>query len=264
MKIATTILVHNSPDIVQDTIESVKTWITKDILVIVDEASWGIFQNLNFGVPMDKGYRHAFNRSPYRNYTLAIRKLYEMYPNNDWYCFLEYDCLVVSDFYKKHLNNAWVIGNDHRVKSFDFPHLKSIVDLDYQEAHYFLGCTHFLHHDFIVQLAEINAFKKIEEQTKAYDNGYFPGYTRHAFEEELFPTMAVALGGKIKEMACWTGLAETGNIPGWRGDPSIMARFKPAITPDEILPSTSILHPVKDLGVIRRHYKEARSRINKL
>jgi len=125
---------------------------------------------------------------------------------------------------------------------------------------------------------EIGFIDRLLEQTKTFERGYFPEYSRWAFEEELWPTVAAHLGGALYELVCWQG----GGGGEWQSmdtnDPSMFyagaehgqwrGKFKrypvrnnPPITTMDIKPETSIAHPIKHFNdPIRMHQSERRKK----
>src|SRR5882757_3068814 len=130
MKFATLILTHTNPELTTDTVDSIKTWVGDKILVLVDQIAWHQFQNIKMGsTKIEEGFLHNHNRSPYRNCVLGMKKLYEHWPDSDWFLYTEYDCLFTSNIFYEDLqqannNNAWVVGADLRRFDFQLPFLQ--------------------------------------------------------------------------------------------------------------------------------------------
>ena len=192
MKIATVVLTHNNIKLTTDTVQSIETWVGDRVLVVVDQIGWPKFNNIEISdAKVIKGFYHAHKRSPYRNYTLGLKTLFETWPNCDWYLYCECDCLFTSDKFKNDLikasnKNAWCVGMDLRRHKFSFPLLEDILGQGLiSQSYYLLGCCQFHHHDFIEKLHSLDFFDELIEKTKDFEKGYFPGYTRWAFEEEL-------------------------------------------------------------------------------
>jgi hypothetical protein len=260
VKIATVISAHAFPEIVKDTIDAVKFNMTDKILVVVDKAGWKIFENED----MNKicGLYHNHHCSNYKNYIFGIKSLYEMYPDCDWYCWLEYDVLITSPWFKRdlelaHKKGVWMLGCDLREYPFEFTLLQNILkEGTIKTSRYLLGCCHFIHRDFLDKLYPTGFFDRFAEATKKFEQGYFPNYERYAFEEEVLPTIVHHFDGKIQELSCWN---EDNNE--WRGSSMYPVRFRPEIDPGELSATASIIHPVKELKhPIRVHYRKIRSR----
>jgi len=263
MEIATIVSTHANPQITEDTVDSVKTWITDKVMLLVDQAGWSQFQDRNIcNVDKIEGFYHNYYKGCYRNYALGLKTLFETYPNADWYWWLEYDALVISDAFKADLEKAnkqgiWMMACDLRKYKFAFPLLEEILGCGkIQTSRYLLGCCQFHHHNFLAKLTELDFFNKLIDATEEYREGIFPDYPRHAFEEELWPTLALHLGGRLKGLSCWIN-------PRWVGSPLYKVRYQPEIRPYEILPSTSIIHPVKNPNPIRLYYRKQRDKIRK-
>jgi hypothetical protein len=148
------------------------------------------------------------------------------------------------------------------------PFLEEIVGSKIENSYYLLGCCHFLHKNFVSKI--INFIDILLDKTQDFTKGYFPGYNRWAFEEELWPTLAYHLGGSLAELSCWQG-TETGdwqNVKGsrlfygeksdlYRGDfERYPIRNTPDLTMIDINSKTSIAHPIKDYNDIRKLQKE--------
>jgi hypothetical protein len=276
MKIASVVLTHNNVRLTTDTVQSIETWVGDHVLVVVDEVGWSKFQNAKISkAKVVKGFLHAHNRSPYRNYALGLKTLYETWPDCDWYLYSECDCLFTSNKFQADLakaasKNAWCVGFDLRQYKFGFPLLEKILAQGpINQSYYLLGCCQFHHHVFVDKLYKLGFFERFLEETKSFEKGYFPDYTRWAFEEELWPTLAAHLGGKVYELCCWKGgegrkhqdikedphmLYAGSEHDQWRGHYKVYpVRNAPELAPEEVRPETSIAHPIKTaLDPIRR------------
>lgn len=257
MRLATTILTHDHVDVTKDTVESVKMWMTDNVLVVVDLAGWKNFEGKQLGTKMIPGLHHGHHKSPYRNYVFSLHNLVKEFPDCDWYAYMEYDVLVVSSGFKNDLKSkAWMMGCDVRTYPFTFPLLDKILDCGkIQHSRYVFGCCHFLHHDFVYRLLDMDFFDRFLKATAKFTDGTFPDYNEYAFEEACFPTIVDHLGGTIKELGCWDEK---------RGSRMYPIRFNPEMRPDEVPVSASIIHPVKENGILRQHYRRHRERINRL
>lgn len=260
MDISTITIAHDFPEVVLNTMESIQRHMSKRNLIIVDEAGWDKFKNLPFKFK-HKGFYHNHIRSPYRNAALGLQYLYAIWPNCDWYIYIEYDCLVLNDSFKEDLIQAekdgiWALGNELTSHDFDLPLLEKIVNQkSFDAVYHFGGFCQFFHHDFMKCLDDIDFFNRFLWETKDFKSGDFPRLnpTIPCFEEELFATLAGNLGGhdKLRELAAWEGLfcftsngaVETNKHRGnWAKYPM---RFRPEITSEDITDKASIIHPVK-------------------
>ena len=77
MEIATVMNVHSSPDIIRDSIDSIYTYMTEKIILLVDGASWNNLKDENFQAALVEGFHHNVSKSPYRNVALGLKTLYE-------------------------------------------------------------------------------------------------------------------------------------------------------------------------------------------
>lgn len=268
MKIATVLLTHANVPITSDAIDSIETYVGNNNLVLVDQAGWHHFQNTKISKAIiQEGFYHNHHRSPYRNYALGLKTLYSLWPDSDWFLYTEYDCLFVSDGFKKDLDKAeslgaWCAGFDLRRFPFETPYLTNIIGSKASMSYYFLGSCQFLHRNLIVKLSEMNFFDTFLNATEKFQKGKFPGYKRYAYEEELWPTLATHLGGNLYELSCWKGgenqehqtMKETDTktlYAGkehemWRGHFKLYpVRNAPEIDNADLYPETSIIHPIK-------------------
>jgi hypothetical protein len=285
MKFATLILTHANPELTADTVDAIQTWVGEHVLVLVDQIGWPQFQNVKIGsARVEEGFLHAHNRSPYRNAVLGLKRLYEYWPDSDWFLYSEYDCLFTSSVFQEDLQqatnrNAWVVGSDLRRFDFQLPLLQDIINQkNIKYSYYFLGCCQFLHNKLVSKLYETKFLDNFLEQTKNFEKGYFPHYDRWAFEEELWATIAAHLGGSLYELSCWK--SENGDWQGKINDPNMIyagkehglwrgkfrlypIRNSPKIDIDMKL-ETSIAHPIKTISdPIRLYQKNVRRQTKK-
>jgi hypothetical protein len=182
--------------------------------------------------------------------TLGLKEAANLWPDVDWYCYLEYDCLVGSNQFEKDLAIAesmgvWCLGNDHRVGNYKFPLLEAMLKTQFKESHYLLGCCVFYKQEFIKKLKEINFFERFLYLTNDFSQGYFPGYEEQGgydLTEHLYPTLASHFGGKVAQFAAWSrkeGKWAGGNFGKYP------FRFQPELHPEEHYPEAVIMHPLK-------------------
>ena len=282
MKFATLVLTHAEPELTADTVDSIETWVGDRVMVLVDQVGWPLFQNARLGgARIEQGFLHAYSRGPYRNYALGLKKMYEAWPDSDWFISTEYDVLFLSDGFKSDLAvadklNAWCAGVDLRRFPFQLPLLETLLACGpIRHSYYLLGCCLFFSRRCLERMHETGFLDKLLEATKGFSKGYFPGNTRWSVDEELWPTAAVHLGGSLLELACWTAsdrewhpriggdphlyYAE-GKGPHWRGCyPRYTLRFRPQVGVADLSPEASVIHPVKRLDdPIRMHNRLAR------
>lgn len=270
MKIASVVLTHGHPELTADTVDAIETWVGNRTLVLVDHAGWSHFQNTRLGsAKIEPGFRHAFNRNVYRNSALGLKRAYQYWPDSDWFLYTEYDCLFLSDAFKAELayadsRNAWCVGVDLRRFDFTMPLLEQLLDRGHiRYSYYFLGCLLFLSRRFLATLVECGFLDRLLDTTRDFRKSFFPGYRRWSFEEELWATAAVQLGGSLYELACWKCEDRqwhapylddpcvsyaSGEHPLWRGRfPVYSIRYQPDVTEQDIAAEASIAHPVKEL-----------------
>jgi hypothetical protein len=278
MEIATLLNVHGNSQVVMDTIDSIKMYMTNNILVLTDGAAhWksksirGKAEVLARTDPFVdmlptyqvEGFYHGRSKSPYRNLTLGLKTLGETW-KADWYCYIEYDCLIASADFKEDLEEAahrgvWMIGNDHRWSNYDLPLVEKIVG-PLKETRILLGCCVFFHRKFMESLREIDFFTRFLHLTNPFQESV-PGFDEQgAYDigEIIYPTLAVHLGGKVEQFAHFNDQI------GWSGDAErYPMRFRPEIgsNGDPEFPDASIIHPLKTYNhPLRDYYRERRKR----
>jgi hypothetical protein len=258
MQIATLIHIHNDEDLVKDTIASVMKYVGPNILVIYDGAvqQWGDL--LKLSVNKVPGLYHNYNRNPYKNIAFGMNKLINLFPNQQWYCYCEYDVLFTSDKFKEDLKrkyeqNYWCVGNDHRKYNIKLPLFEKWLDKSFQDTDYLLGCCMFYSDKFIEKLMKINFYNKLLDFSCGFTKGFFPGFYEYDLSEHLYPTLAKQLGGNVGSFAAWNEITEA-----WSGRyKNYPMRFRPEI--EELFPEAYIMHPVKAYdGEIRKYFREKR------
>lgn len=265
MKIAVLVNTHKT-DVLFDTIESIKTYVSNDILTIVDGYDW---KNWGENLPKDinpmPGFVHHYHRAPYKNYTLGLQQLYNKFPDSDWYCYSESDVLFVSDLFKSFLikhNNVWMFGNDLRIygTTVRFPYLDKIMGEEIKETAYFLGCCLFFNRKFIEKLVSIDFFNKFLDATKDFEPGYFPNCDSqnvHDIGENLYPTLAHHFGGELFQFANWNQ-----RFNHWTGNHfrNFPMRWRPDLNWSDNFHEASIMHPIKLNSDLRIFHKLKRQR----
>jgi len=260
MQIAAVLHVHENTDLVLDTLESIQTWVTDDILAVVDGKYWRRWgRKINLPAYKLEGFKHGHFVASYRNHILGMMQAAQLWPNADWYLHTEYDTLFASDSFKTDVEEAgkqgaWCVGCDHRKDThLKLPLLESMLKTNIDTCHYLIGCCHFYKSDFIKKLLEINFFNNFLHLTNCFSVGEFPGYEGYCLMEHLFPTLAVLFGGKIKELAHWNETIGGGQYKKYP------VRFRPVLTWKENYPEAAILHPLKDFpNPIREYHKRKR------
>lgn len=253
MEITTIVHTHGNPEVTYDTIDSVKQYVSDQILLLVDEAGWHHFSN-NLQISTLKGFWHGHGRAPYRNVALGLLNAYKTWPKSDWYCYCEYDALFASSEFKQELKDAWIVGNDLREnQEVDLSLVEKMIKSKFKEKFYFLGACLFFHQDFMCKLAT-EFIEKFLYYTNDFKYGFFPGYTAWDVTEHLLPTLACHWGGKIKQLAKWTKEACY-----WSGNFRVYpVRWQPDIFMEEC-ENASIIHPVKKMGQVREFFKKKRN-----
>ncbi len=260
MQIICVLNAHGEPELLLDTIDSIRTYLTKDIIVVIDGNNPTCLNGHVIPAGIVQGFRHGAPKSPYRNTTLGLRAAYKNYPNADWYCYIEYDCLVASPQIKTDLlglpKEVWCIGNDYRLCShitLDFANI--IVKSKLPSPEYLLGCCVFYKKPMMDALAKDDFFDRLLWYTNDFSKGYFPFYNGYDIAEHLFPTLAVHYGGKVAGYARYDQVTNK-----WEGPANIYPmRWKPDIGLDDPYKEASILHPLKGMNnPVRTYHREKR------
>lgn len=262
MDIACVLNVHSQPDLIRDTIDSISTYMTDKILVLVDGAAWPTLKNESFGVGMVEGFYHNVPKSPYRNVALALQTISDNYPDVDWYCYCESDVLFGSERFKINLKMAedkkvWMLGNDGHVSDEALPLIQALIEDSFKSSYYLLGCCLFFHKDFINKLKEINFFDRFLNLTNGFEKGFFPLYSSYDLSEHLYPTLCRHYGGNV-------GVFATYDHEGvWHGSYEYFpVRWRPELDAEkELFENASIMHPLKNFdNPIRAYHREKRKK----
>lgn len=246
MEIACVVSGHDDVRCTLDTVESVQTYVTPNVMLFLEETAWPQFRNASCSVPIVKGFRHRVPKSPYRNVALALSTLVETHPDVDWYCYCEYDVLFGSERFKHNLRMAeekgvWMLGNDGRIDNAALPLVQAMLDKPIKSSYYLLGCCLFFHRHFMLKLKEIDFFDRFLMMTSGFEEGTFPLYLGWDVSEHLYPTLCRHFGGNVGVFAHYD---EEGTWHGaYRYFP---VRWRPELDPEtESFPEASILHPLK-------------------
>ena len=246
MEIAAVLNVHDYPDVIRDTIESISAYVTDKILLIVDGASWPKLKNETFAARKMEGFYHGAPRAPYRNVALSLQTMIDEWPKADWYMYCEYDVLFGSSRIVKNLGMAadrgvWMLGSNGRIDDKAIPMVQSIVRENFQSVYYMLGACLFFHRYFFDRLKEINFFERFLNMTSGFSDGYFPHYSGYDISEHMYPTLCRHLGGHV-------GVLSTYDERGmWHGSfDRFPMRWKPELDPEkDDFPEACIMHPLK-------------------
>jgi len=210
MKIATVLNCHEESDLLLDTLDSIRLFLSKDILLVSDGSSEDNFESINYTYKL-KGFSHNSSKAPYKNVILGLMKAWEIWGENvDWYCYTEPDCLFAANNIAQDLKkrNSWLIGNNLKKEKVDlnfednsFPFIGKFLKKEITDTYYMIGCCLFFKKDFLKKLKELDFFEKILNYTNAFNKGHYPKYKGHDISEHLFPTLAWHLGGGLGEFA---------------------------------------------------------------
>jgi len=266
MKITAILHTHDHQDLTLDTLDSIKHYMTDDVLVVINESGWDKFDHSQIPAHVLKAFPHNVGRAPYRNAMLGLSMAAQKWPDSDWYCHLEYDCLIGSSFFKKDLEfadkeNVWVIGNDYRDKqTVRFPLVELMLKTQFDEIVYLLGAILFYNSKFIKRCLEEDFFNKFLFYTNEFRGFFFPGYFGEGawdITEHMMPTLAKHWGGEVKQFAKWS------QKYGWMGAQwrKYPVRWQPELfnIEDEYL-QASLMHPLKTYDhPIREFHRQKRN-----
>lgn len=260
MDIACILNVHSQPELIRDTVDSISTYMTEKILILVDGAAWPVLKNENFGYGKVEGFYHNQPKAPYRNVALALQTITDTYPDVDWYCYCEPDVLFASERFKHNLKlaeeqNVWMLGNDGRIDGEALLLIQAMLEQPFKSSYYLLGCCLFFHKKFINKLKEINFFERFLTLTNSFETGYIPLYYGYDISEQMYPTLCRHFGGNIGVFATYDHESK------WHGAYEYFpVRWRPELNIEtDNFPNASILHPLKNLdNPIRVLHREKR------
>lgn len=256
MKVAALVNVHDDLPIMTDTIESLEFNLTKDILVVFD--GYAKDRAINFMPHLRKivGFEHGLAKSPYRNIALGLKKLYEFFPDSDWFCYTEYDSLFTSrkilDDLEKN-EDIWLLGCELQQSPISMRTMELMLKFEFKDVRSILGCCLFFSKKYMEKLEEIDFFNRFLWYTNAFERGFFPEFVGYDISEHIYPTLAIHLGGKVKELSHWDNFSSI-----WRGDfKKYSIRWRPQI--EQFFPESVILHPIKNYDDhIRQYFRRRR------
>lgn len=251
MNIATVVGAHENSDVFRDTIDSVRHYWGSNILVIVDGLSKDNFEEVPARVL--SGFSHGKGSMPFRNVALGLMKAWEAWGKSvDWYCYLEYDCLVGSSEVFEHLEEAsklgyWIVGNDLRIEDKRLPFLEGVMKKKF-DVQYLLGCCMFYNSIFMESLAKDDFFEKFlnftnfrTETINLIDSNGKP-HLVYTLDEFMYPTLAIGYGGKVGEFACWKDSFWVGNYEYYP------MRFRPELGVEDPCEKACVMHPLKEFN----------------
>ena len=247
MSLAVVIGAHENSEVLNDTIQSVRRYLTEDVLVVVDGFGFGSFPS---GEGIVRGFPHGRISAPFRNVALGLKTVRERF-KADWYCYMEYDCLVGGGI-EEHLKSAeeknWLIfGNDYRRSSLKIPFLNNFAKEELN-LHYLLGCCMFFNSYFMEMLERDDFFERFLTYTNFYNHSvrFTDGMEVYDVSEFLYPSFAVRYGGVVGQLAVWAD--------GWKGNTLFPMRFRPDLTIKDPYENSCIMHPVKTFGSPLREF----------
>jgi hypothetical protein len=287
MRIATVLSTHENSEVYRDTLESVRKYLSDDVVVLIDGFGWNQFHNEK--VDKIEGFRHGKFCAPVRNTALGLMGAWDRWGETaDWYCYIEYDCLVGSRDIERHLGMAdergyWLLGNDLRSINGSVPELERFCSSPRIKPHSFLGCCLFFSRRFMLELSRRDFFAKFLHYTNFFSSDfkvhsddpsgeYFGNKTPkprlnrakrpipiHDSSEVIYPSLAVHYGGSIEQLAQWNDTTET-----WSGNSrQYPMRFFPDLYGNDPFQEACVMHPLKDANSpIRAYHKSIRKSIS--
>jgi hypothetical protein len=249
VKIAALINAHKPDELLIDTLDSVQTWVTKSVMIIMDGA-WREHWPKDFYVPVVEGFEHNFKWGPYRNVMLGLISCSEANNEADWYLYCEPDVLFSSDGFLTDLSEAekdgiWCMGFDHRNTNCEIPFLERIFGEKLGRTQYLIGCCVFYKGSYIRRLRDSGFCSKFLLMTNEFKKGFFPDCAKQDIidvSEHLYPTLAKHWGGGVRGLTTWNQMLQV-----WTGKEhqKYRVRWRPDIQEQEGFIGTSILHPIK-------------------
>lgn len=268
MKITTILNAHGNTELVADTVDSIKTYIGNDIVLLVDGATWETWgRDVKLPVYKLRGYYHNYHINPYRNVALGLWKVYEEFPDSDWLLYVEYDVLIASDAFKHDLSKflkdrVWLAGNDLKNDSVDLSLVEKMLNVKFERISRILGCCLFFNKIFLDKLKEISFFEKFLNLTSGFSKGFFPNFKEtggYDLSENVYPALCHYFQGKVESLASWSDSFNIWKSGNFRRYPM---RFTPVLTEQDNFLEASIMHPVKDVSdPIRVYRREKRMKI---
>lgn len=263
MKVSVVLSAHENSPVYRDTLESVRTYLSKDVAVLVDGFSWGQFASED--VEKIEGFRHGKASAPVRNMALGMMGAWERWgESSDWYCYMEYDCLVGSGEIRDHLRMAdergyWMLGNDLKTRpDLTMPFLDGLEGSQVP-LHYLLGCCVFFSRKFMKILSEKSLFKRLLEKTNFFpSNPALENRKGRKFQvldasEFIYPSLAVHYGGSIEQLASWRNGSWSGNFQHYP------MRYRPDLSESDPFAQACVMHPLKDFeNPIRARHRSIR------
>ena len=262
MKLAVVLHAHENAKLVDDTVLFLKKNATDNIMILADGKSTKWIDESVQRVPYVVGFRNKTqdvfrNHSLYRNHILGLIKVYESFPDCDWYCSTEYDTLFCTEDFKKDLLNlsedVWLAGFNERRTFMSLPYLEHIVGQKIYSQSYFIGCCMFFRREFLKKAKDL--FDRVLIYTNGFDCGFFPNYWNqegYDFTECLAPTLVKVLGGKTFSFSKWSSKHKV-----WAGDYERYPIRWPEPMSLHESKQASIVHPVKSYeDPIREYYRK--------
>lgn len=285
MRIATILSAHENSEVYRDTLESVRKYLSEDVVVLVD--GFGLKQFKDEKIDKIEGFRHGKPSAPVRNVALGLSGAWERWGESvSWYCYIEYDCLVGSSEAKRHLAMAdergyWLLGNDLREINGTMPELDRICGAEGIKPYSLLGCCLFFSSKFMLELNRNDFFGKFLKYTNFFPDDLKlyssdpasehlgspprepPKKTRsrrplpvYDASEFIYPSLAVHYGGSVEQLAQWNQFSGA-----WSGNyHHYPMRFRPDLSSRDPFQEACVMHPVKQAdSPIRAYHKSLRS-----
>lgn len=281
MKIATVLSAHENSEVYRDTLESVRKYLSEDVVVLVDGFGWKQFRDEK--VDKIEGFRHGRSSAPVRNMALGLMGAWERWNSSaEWYCYIEYDCLVGSHEVHKHLAMAdergyWLLGNGLRESYGNMPDLDRLCGAPNIKLCSLLGCCLFFSARFMSELNRNDFFGRFLSYTnffpyefKLYSDDLAGNYLDHKkpsagrpvrplpvhdTNEFIYPSVAIHYGGTVQELAKWDVVNHT-----WEGNfIHYPMRFSPDLGVSDPFQEACVMHPIKEAdNPIRAYHKSLR------
>lgn len=265
MKIATILSAHENSEVYRDTLDSIRKYMSNDIMVLIDGFAWNQFKEEK--VDKIEGFRHGKASAPVRNMALGLMEAWARWGESvNWYCYIEYDCLVGSSEVFNHLSMAdergfWLLGNQLRKMDGHIPELDRLCGLQKIRLYSLLGCCLFFSTRFMRELNKNKMFNTILENANFFTTEF--NFSKNIAargpknvydsSEFIYPSLAVHYGGTMEEMAHWDE-----KVRKWNGNYLFYPmRFMPELSSEDPFHRACIMHPLKHAKNPIRAYHRA-------
>jgi hypothetical protein len=241
---------HIDPNLTLDTVKSFKHMTGGEAIIVVEQFSAEKFKNIcDKNIQMITGVLQKSPKHSIRNAFLGIKYLYENFDSN-WICYTEYDALFCSDailFDLEKLESVGVTFCASNIISDSTPNLEFAAiccGIGFKEVFRCNPSVSFLHRNFVKKLIDLGIIDRFITRTNFIYEETFPLYSYSSSTavnllSHLFPTLAVALDGRVANLCKWDdgiGFWSSGNFIKYKLGSRVIDDFFGAC----------IIHPTKE------------------